>query len=278
MAGKHKGRGILRSETLCQHTIQICYRVRTGFRDFWVKGQRFVFDVNGVKTLARGKYSQRKPSPRIETFFWAFLEKVDWFFRWFVARGHTFDELCFGGRIQLFGARRSTKQENTALPPVPTMARSKEVSPSKHSKDSEIKTSKDKTVDLSPKTKGAKVEKTKSGKDDGAGKNKSKLAFESVLVDDAKIKDKSTSEMVAKKNKSDSKRAGSKTGNDGEDTAGLAPDSVVEEEESARSQTTLFVRNLPNNFTSEDLEAAFSEIGPLRSAFVVGGRDFGFVR
>ncbi|KAI9031962.1 hypothetical protein DFJ74DRAFT_763739 [Hyaloraphidium curvatum] len=46
----------------------------------------------------------------------------------------------------------------------------------------------------------------------------------------------------------------------------------------ARSKLTLFVRNLPDGCTSADLEASFGEIGPIRSAFVVGGKDIGFVR
>lgn len=51
-----------------------------------------------------------------------------------------------------------------------------------------------------------------------------------------------------------------------------------DEDPNARSLVTLFVRNLPDQFNTDKLEELFGEIGPLRSAFVVKGKDFGFVR
>jgi RNA recognition motif-containing protein len=55
-------------------------------------------------------------------------------------------------------------------------------------------------------------------------------------------------------------------------------DAVDGQDPKTTSALTLFVRNLPKDYSSEELENTFSEIGPLKSSFVVGGRDFGFVR
>ena len=43
-------------------------------------------------------------------------------------------------------------------------------------------------------------------------------------------------------------------------------------ESEARHGKTLFVRNLPYSTTNEDLENTFSEIGPIKTCFVVADR------
>lgn len=51
---------------------------------------------------------------------------------------------------------------------------------------------------------------------------------------------------------------------------------------SERSKSTLFVRNIPFTVKSDELEAFFSEIGPLRSCFIVqqdgASKGYGYVQ
>lgn len=52
----------------------------------------------------------------------------------------------------------------------------------------------------------------------------------------------------------------------------------MEGKEHAEYTTTVFVRNLPFSTTSEQLEAHFSDLAPVRQSFVVTDRETGQCR
>jgi len=57
------------------------------------------------------------------------------------------------------------------------------------------------------------------------------------------------------------------------DTATPIPEATTSTSDENTSKSTLFVRGLPYDATNEQLEAFFSEVGPVRSCFVVLDRS-----